>query len=120
MKSRFDSFDHDGRHFVVPDGDVQKPAGGRHHLDFAATIAGVHYIRINSISFREYSNPYRAPLFATLTLDPAGTLSLEGRSTGFTRPMTGHADTPGNTVGKEIVPKISDRRLAIAPAPRRR
>lgn len=96
-------------------GKVQACFSGHLHRDLALTHAGTHYVQFNSASYRWLGEPVRYvdPLFAFVTLDPAGTLTVEGRATQWADPTP---DARG-LEGEFPDPAVSDRRLETA-APR--
>jgi hypothetical protein len=90
---------------------------GHHHLDSASVIEGVHYLQLNSASYywaggdRGSDGPRAViaePLFAFLTLDPAGKIEVRGRRGGFRPPSP--ADK-GHPEAARLSASISDRRL---------
>jgi len=58
---------------------------GHDHDDRHGERNGVHYITINSATYAYQDGAffYQDPLFAFVTLDPAGRLAIEGRSTTY-------------------------------------
>lgn len=112
---------------------------GHHHIDFAAQIAGIHYVQINSMSYQwlgekyrcvrysaevdqshpyiKYTTPHRDALFATLSLSPATGLTIKGRRSEFVGPSPwelGLPEVKGTSRDKDrMVPWISDRQWAI-------
>jgi 3',5'-cyclic AMP phosphodiesterase CpdA len=110
---------------------------GHHHIDYATTIAGIHYVQVNSMSYSwlgeryqsarygddidkrfpyiRYTAPYAEPLYALVTLEPDGRIDIRGRATKFVGPSPwelGMEDRPGTSNSrKRLVPRISDRML---------
>jgi 3',5'-cyclic AMP phosphodiesterase CpdA len=111
---------------------------GHHHADHAYLINGIHYIHINSASYKwlgdefrheSYSEeihqkypwisrtaPYKDPLWAYVEIDPTqGRLIVKGRSTSWVGPNPwelGAAEE--RSMGEEpIEPKVSDRNLEL-------
>lgn len=110
---------------------------GHTHIDCQLFIKNIHYVHINSASYfwmgskykhdsyaKEiheshpwiaYTCPYRDALFTTLTIDPkSGTIHIEGRKSswvGQSPEELNYVDATGLTVGKEIVPLISRRKM---------
>ena len=105
---------------------------GHHHIDDCRRINGIDYIQINSMSYFwmggdyqhirysaeidkdypwiKYTAPYRAPLFALVTLETDGTIRIEGTRSEWVGPAPwdlGYAKDQAN----RIAPAISDRQL---------
>jgi 3',5'-cyclic AMP phosphodiesterase CpdA len=65
---------------------------GHDHVDDHSEHDGVHYIQVNSASYyfagTAYGGlaPYRDPLYAFVTLDPDGTIVIQGRRSVFLPP----------------------------------
>ncbi|SDM62152.1 metallophosphoesterase family protein [Kriegella aquimaris] len=88
---------------------------GHHHVDDHSFINNVHYFQMNSASYfyvgEGYGSDdsramYEDSLFAFLTLDPRGTINIEGRESKFVRPTPAeknHPDAP------RLSASISDR-----------
>lgn len=96
---------------------------GHHHLDEASVINGVHYVHINSASYFWAGDGfgsegaravYHDPLFAFVTLDPAGSLRIEGRRSMFEKPDPAATGYPN---AARLHARISDRVLRFAPSP---
>ena len=84
---------------------------GHDHDDLYAQRNGVHYILLNSASYA-YTEPegasfYKDPLFAFVNFDPAGKVTIEGRSTTY-----GPKPAP-DRVRMLFQPKIRSRQLQI-------
>ena len=114
---------------------------GHNHIDACNTIAGIHYVQINSMSnywmgdeyqhvryspevddafpWIKYTAPYQDPLYALVTLDPTGLLTIEGTATQFAGPSPWDLNFPRLDLADRIVPKIRSRTLPvdIAPSP---
>lgn len=105
---------------------------GHHHIDHCRRINDIDYIQINSMSYFwmggdhqhirysdeidkqypwiKYTAPYRDPLFALITLQPDGTIRIEGTRSEWVGPAPwdlGYAKDKDT----RIVPAISTRRL---------
>ena len=85
---------------------------GHDHDDLCGERNGVHHVLLNSASYAYTSADgacfYRDPLFAWLTFDPAGVISVEGRSTVY-----GPKPAP-ERVQMQFQPRISSRSVAWA------
>lgn len=96
---------------------------GHHHLDSASVIEGVHYVQVNSASYYWAGGKlgsdgpravYAQPLFAFVTLDPAGEIRVQGRRGEFQRPTpteTGHPEAA------RLSASITDRTLKFVAVP---
>lgn len=82
---------------------------GHDHDDRHGERNGVHYFIINSASY-VYTNSgahyYKDPLFAFITLDPEGKLTIEGRSTTYSK------ETP-DEVRARFPTRISDHSVSL-------
>lgn len=113
---------------------------GHHHIDYQASINGIHYVQVNSMSYswlgasyqhvrysaeidRQFpyirqTAPYAEPLFAMVTLHAEGRIELRGRRTELVGPSPwelGVEDRPGTSTSRErLAPRISDRTLRVA------
>ena len=79
---------------------------GHHHVDDHSYINNVHYFQMNSASYYyvggDYGSDgsramYQDSIFAFLTLDPSGHISIEGRESQFMHPTPAekkHPDAP--------------------------
>jgi predicted phosphodiesterase len=106
---------------------------GHHHTDYVKTIADIHYLQINSMSYKwlgrgfkrvrfapeiekahprvSLTAPYRDPLFALMTLDPvAGALRIEGQRSTLVPPTPTELKVPH---AAEIKATITSRVLKI-------
>lgn len=83
---------------------------GHDHNDLYVQKRDVHYIMINSSSYAYRGAPwyYKDPIFAFATFDPAGSITLQGRTTDFIP----DPKLPDG-VKHDYAPKISDRRLTL-------
>ena len=81
---------------------------GHHHIDYATSINGIHYIQINSMSYFylggdypvvrygkeidkqypyiKYTAPYKDPLFALVEIDSRGIIRITGRESSWVGP----------------------------------
>lgn len=120
-------------------GKVGACFSGHHHIDYATTIGGIHYVQVNSMSYSwlgsryqhvRYSEaidkefpyirqtaPYAEPLFAMVTLRPEGRVEIRGCKTEFVGPSPwelGMEDRPGTSNSRErLAPRVSDRTLRV-------
>ena len=92
---------------------------GHHHLDHHMMINRVHYIHINSASYYYVGDgfgsdgsraTYSEPVFAFVTLDPAGEIRIEGRQASFRSPTPKEKGFPN---ADRITASIIDRRLEL-------
>ena len=106
---------------------------GHHHTDYVNSINKIHYIQINSMSYKwvgenfkykRFSNkieknfpslsktcPYKEPLFTTISLDSdQGILHIEGRKTSFIGPTPNELNIPN---ADKMSPTITERNLKI-------
>ena len=88
---------------------VQACLCGHRHTDQASTHAGIHYLHFNSASYKWVREPvrYKDTLFAFVTLDPQGLLTVEGRATVWSEPTPEQRRLKGNYPD----PAISSREL---------
>ena len=107
---------------------------GHSHVDAAEKIDGVWYVAINSMSYFwiggdykhksysdeihaknpwiEYVCPYKEPLYAFVTINKNGTISIEGQQTDWVGPSPKSYEFKSNYYPAEwVAPKISDREL---------
>lgn len=96
---------------------------GHHHLDEASVIEGIHYVHVNSASYfwagegfgsQGARAVYRDPLFASVTLDPAGSIRIEGRASTFEKPDPAATGYPN---AARLHPRISTRTLRFPVRP---
>jgi 3',5'-cyclic AMP phosphodiesterase CpdA len=65
---------------------------GHHHVDHHSERDGVNYLLVNSASYywvgKEYGSlaKYRDPLFAFVSIEPSGSLAIEGKASSFEPP----------------------------------
>jgi 3',5'-cyclic AMP phosphodiesterase CpdA len=92
---------------------------GHHHLDHHMTINDVHYIHINSASYYYVGDGfgsdgskavYSNPLYAFVTLDPAGEIRIEGQQGTFRSPTPAEKGFPQ---AARITASIADRSLTV-------
>jgi len=105
---------------------------GHHHIDGCRRINGIDYIHINSMSYFwmgskyqhvrysdeidkaypyiKYTAPYRAPLFALVTLEADGAFRIEGTRSQWVGPSPSDLGYPVKA-GSGITPGIADRRV---------
>ena len=105
---------------------------GHHHIDYQRRINGIDYIQINSMSYFwmggdyqhvrygeaidkdypwiKYTAPYRDPLFAVVTLELDGSISIEGMQSTWVGPSPWDTGYPQSRK-EQIVPAISTRRM---------
>lgn len=105
---------------------------GHHHIDYQRRIGAIDYIQINSMSYFwmggdyqhvrynetidknypwiKYTAPYRDPLFAVVTLEPDGSISIAGTQSTWVGPSPWDLGYP-KTRKEQIVPAISTRRM---------
>jgi len=115
---------------------------GHHHIDFVKTINNIHYIQINSMSYKwvgekyrrarfspeiekahpwvSYTVPYKDPLFAVVTLTPDGILKIDGTKSQFIPPLPSELGCPTDSLDpaadENDAVRISDRELSFAAA----
>jgi calcineurin-like phosphoesterase family protein len=92
---------------------------GHHHLDHHMVISGVHYIQVNSSSYYYVGDGfgsdgakavYADPLYCFVTLDPAGHIIIEGRSSLFVSPTPAEK---GYANALRLTASIQDRRIKL-------
>ncbi len=111
---------------------------GHHHLDGVVKINGIPYVQVNSMSYywvggkkkhESYSkeihaahpwightSPYRDPLWAFVTIEPAGELRIEGVRSQWVGPSPkelGHEYKDG-TSEQNVVPRVSDQTIKVS------
>jgi len=107
---------------------------GHSHVDAAKKIDGVWYVAINSMSYFwvggahkhksysdavhkenpwiEYVCPYKEPLYAFVTINKNGTISIKGRKTEWVGPSPASYNFKSDYYQPEwIAPQVSDREL---------
>ena len=113
---------------------------GHHHLDDVVEVAGIPYVQVNSMSYYwvggdhehesypkhihaarpyiRYTTPYRDPIWATVTVDPAaGELRIEGVASKWVGPSPEDLAYEAHAAEGGISCSIEDRRLAIEARP---
>jgi len=109
---------------------------GHHHIDYQRRINGIDYIQINSMSYFwmggdyqhvrysveidkdypwiKYTAPYRDPVFALVTLEPDGSIRIDGTRSTWVGPSPKEL---GYNTGDDqrIAPSITDRQLEPDP-----
>jgi len=90
---------------------VQACFCGHYHTDRALTHAGIHYLHFNSASYKWIREPvrYEDTLYAFITLDPAGSLTVEGQATTWADPTPQARGLEGEFPD----PAITDRSLEL-------
>lgn len=109
---------------------------GHNHIDFHHKQSGIDYIEINSMSYQwmedNYKNTqrypkemydaykwlpnmatYKDPLYAFATIDPAGSMTIEGVKSQWMPPSPFEAGMPKNIYGNEYSAEISDYLLTF-------
>lgn len=93
---------------------------GHHHLDDHSYINNVHYFQMNSASYFYVGQGfgsdgskavYKDPLYAFVTIDPTGLITIEGKQSHFNSPTpfdTNYPDAP------RLSASITSRREAFA------
>ena len=87
---------------------------GHEHVDEHAAEDGIHYVLMNSASYYYVGDhygslaQYRDPLFCFITVDPKGTITIEGRDSIFVPPTPAELKFPD---ARHLSAKISNRRL---------
>ena len=110
---------------------------GHHHLDAVVKIHGIPYVQVNSMSYywvggankhasypKEihaahpwigHTTPYRDPLWAYVTIDPAGELRIEGVRSQWVGPSPkelGYKYKSGSGE-QSVVPRVSDQIIKV-------
>lgn len=112
---------------------------GHHHQDYHNQINGIHYLQINSASYHYqrtsayvdngygpdvlekrpiYRNlaVYRAPLWASGSINSSGVLTITGRQTTFRGRSPQELGMPIDQYGYPVAASISSRRIQISTA----
>lgn len=106
---------------------------GHNHIDFHHHQNGIDYLEINSMSYQwigdknnakrfpqklltdykwlNHIAPYQDPLYAFATINPKGTMNVEGVKSQWMPPSPKEAGTPKQVFGNEYTPVISDYEL---------
>lgn len=104
---------------------------GHHHTDHYRAINGIHYLELNSMSYRwlgedysharfsdkihkEYPNvdkvaPYKDPLYAFVEISSEGLISISGKKSKFISPDPFSLGFPHQPSYNSVVPHISNR-----------
>ncbi len=112
---------------------------GHHHLDAVVTINDIHYVQVNSMSYywvggskrhRSYpeeiheaypwiecTSPYEDPLWAFVTIEPGGSLAIEGVRSAWVGPSPKSLGIEEGSEKRGVSPQISARRLEATPRP---
>lgn len=91
---------------------------GHHHADHHSERSGVNYILMNSASYywvgEEYGSlaKYHDPLFAFVSIDPAGSLTIEGRASTFEHPTPSELHFPD---AARVTASIESRKIRFQP-----
>ena len=95
---------------------------GHHHVDRRTDENGVPHLWINSASYHwvgaQYGRmaDYQDPLYAFVTVDPGGLISIEGRRSEFVPPSPTERGYPR---AAEVQPVISDFKVSFQSLPTR-
>jgi 3',5'-cyclic AMP phosphodiesterase CpdA len=103
---------------------------GHHHTDYSASINGINYIQINSMSYSwvgekyekiryssdidikfpwiKYTIPYKDPLYAFIEINDSS-ITITGTESTFVGPGPDELGIPERPENDKIVPVISDR-----------
>ena len=118
-------------------GKILLAVNGHTHIDHLECVNDISYLHVNSASYKwvggsyrnnsypaeihsrfrwiEYTCPYRASLFTTLTVDPAtGQIEVQGRASewvGKSPSELGIAAKPSLIDGEQICPRIRSRQI---------
>ncbi len=106
---------------------------GHHHTDYHTVINEINYIQINSMSYKwlgenylsiryskeidekypwiKYTAPYKEALYAVVTLNPKGILTIEGITTEYVGKSPEELACPVRETGNNFSTKISNREL---------
>ncbi|MCP3930966.1 MAG: metallophosphoesterase [Bacteroidetes bacterium] len=106
---------------------------GHNHIDFHHILNGINYVEINSMSYNwlgskyqaeRYSKelhekfkwlshiaPYKDPLYAFATLNPKGSMKIEGVRSQWVTPSPKEMGIPEAVFGSQLSPVISDYNL---------
>ena len=108
---------------------------GHHHIDYHVEIAGIYYVQINSMSYQwlggdyrharfspeiekafpymSYTAPYRDPLYALVTVDPRGAISIRGVRSQYMPPSPSDLGYPERKDGHKNSASIQDCTLSF-------
>jgi len=110
---------------------------GHHHLDHLDLLGGIPYVQVNSMSYYwvggnrkhesysakihaehpwiEYTSPYKDPLWAFVTLDPAGEIRIEGIRSQWVGPSPTELGLEPGPDRQGIAPTVTPRALRFEP-----
>lgn len=123
------------RHNKKKKNKVQVVFSGHHHEDYYNVINGVHYVQVNSMSYKwlgkgyehvpyteeinkkfwltKWTAPYRDPLWAVVEISN-GMLQMKGKASAFVGKTPKELGRPPYPAGYPEVPFISDRKINLA------
>lgn len=104
---------------------------GHNHIDYHHVQNGIHYIEVNSMSYQWMSDKYRSmdrypkelyeeykwlpnlagykdPLYAFVTIDPGGSVTIEGVKSEWISPSPFEMGMPEGMEGSRYSPEMSD------------
>lgn len=91
---------------------------GHHHVDHHSEQGGVNYILVNSASYywvgKDYGSlaKYHDPLFAFVSIDPTGSLTVEGKASTFEHPTPVEMKFPE---AARLTASIESRKIRFQP-----
>jgi len=109
---------------------------GHTHTDDYKEINGIHYIQINSLSYKwlgedyacperyspelnanypslKYTAPYKDPLYAIVEIYPDSSIRIKGRESSWVSPSPRELGYRPGVEDEDSLPVISDRQLAV-------
>lgn len=108
---------------------------GHHHIDYHRKMGGIDYLQINSMSYYwlgnkhlkvryspevdknfpyiKYTAPYRDSVYAIVTLEAEGSMTIEGLSSEFVGPSPWELGFRRGDWQDRVVPQIRDRKFAF-------
>ncbi len=109
---------------------------GHTHTNECKEINGIHYIQINSMSYKwlgndyacperyspalntkypslKYTAPYKDPLFAIVEIHPGSAIQIKGRKSGWVSPSPWELGYQSRFEDEDSIPIISDRQLMV-------
>lgn len=109
---------------------------GHTHTNDCKEINGIHYIQINSMSYKwlggdyacperyspelnakypslKFTAPYKDPLYAIVEIHPGSSIRIKGRKSGWVSPSPRELGYRLRVEDEDTVPAISDRQLAV-------
>ena len=114
---------------------VQLVFSGHHHQDYYNCINGIHYVQINSMSYKwlgagyehvpyseavnkeftwtKFTAPYKDPLWAEVAIDASGKIKITGKQSTFVGETPKELGRPLYPDGYAEVPYISARELTL-------